>query len=56
MQALEGKDVKISMDGRSREFDNIFIERLWRSVKYQEDIHKKLPDSGRGYQRAEAVL
>jgi len=29
-------DIKISMDGRGRVFDNIFIERLWRSVKYEE--------------------
>jgi putative transposase len=28
--------VKISMDGRGRVFDNIFIERLWRSVKWEE--------------------
>ncbi len=29
-------DIKISMDGRGRVFDNIFIERLWRSLKYEE--------------------
>jgi putative transposase len=29
-------EIKISMDGRGRAFDNIFIERLWRSVKYEE--------------------
>jgi putative transposase len=28
--------MKLSMDGRGRAFDNIFIERLWRSVKYEE--------------------
>lgn len=28
--------VKISMDGRGRWMDNVFIERLWRSVKYEE--------------------
>ena len=28
--------VKISMDGRGRWLDNVFIERLWRSVKYEE--------------------
>lgn len=33
---LLSKDIKISMDGRGRAFDNIFIERLWRSVKYEE--------------------
>ena len=35
---LESAGVKISMDGRGRVFDNIFIERLWRTVKY-EDIY-----------------
>ena len=32
---LSGHDVAISMDGRGRVFDNIFVERLWRSVKYE---------------------
>lgn len=35
---LIAKEVRISMDGRGRAYDNIFIERLWRSVKY-EDIY-----------------
>ncbi len=35
---LEGAGVAISMDGRGRALDNIFIERLWRSLKY-EDIY-----------------
>ncbi len=29
-------EIKISMDGRGRVYDNIFIERLWRTVKYEE--------------------
>jgi len=33
-QKLLDKRIKISMDGRGRVFDNIFIERLWRTVKY----------------------
>jgi putative transposase len=33
---LERSGVRISMDGRGRATDNIFIERLWRSVKYEE--------------------
>jgi putative transposase len=33
---LESKNVKISMDGKGRCLDNIFVERLWRSVKYEE--------------------
>jgi len=35
---LETANIRISMDGRGRVFDNIFIERLWRTVKY-EDIY-----------------
>jgi putative transposase len=33
---LERNGIRISMDGRDRCLDNIFIERLWRSVKYEE--------------------
>jgi putative transposase len=32
---LRAADVRISMDGRGRWMDNVFIERLWRSVKYE---------------------
>jgi len=32
---LEDAGVRISMDGRGRALDNIFVERLWRSVKYE---------------------
>jgi putative transposase len=37
---LKREGVFISMDGRGRAFDNIFVERLWRSVKY-EDVYLK---------------
>ena len=33
---LQAKEIAISMDGRGRCMDNIFIERLWRSLKYEE--------------------
>ena len=33
---LQVAGVRISMDGRGRVFDNIFVERLWRTVKYEE--------------------
>lgn len=33
---LKKQNIKISMDGRGRCFDNIFTERLWRTVKYEE--------------------
>ncbi len=39
-QVLHAAQIRISMDGRGRAFDNIMIERLWRTVKY-EDIYLK---------------
>lgn len=33
---LKSSNITISMDGKGRAFDNIFVERLWRSVKYEE--------------------
>jgi putative transposase len=33
---LKTRDIRISMDGKRRWVDNVFIERLWRSVKYEE--------------------
>lgn len=39
------KDIKLSMDGKGRAIDNVFIERLWRSVKY-ESIYLNPPNSG----------
>ena len=32
---LKKRDIAISMDGRGRALDNVFIERLWRSLKYE---------------------
>ena len=37
---LKQHEIKISMDGKGRWVDNVFIERLWRSVKY-EDVYLK---------------
>jgi len=36
LNVLRNADVKISMDGKGRALDNVFIERLWRTVKYEE--------------------
>lgn len=33
---LEAAGAQVSMDGRGRALDNVFVERLWRSVKYEE--------------------
>lgn len=46
---LEVAGVSIARDGRGRVFDNIFIERRWRSVKY-EDVYRK------DYDRVPAVM
>ena len=37
---LKKEEIAISMDGRGRALDNVFIERLWRSLKY-EDVYLK---------------
>lgn len=44
-ERLSSRSIEISMDGRGRALDNVFIERLWRSVKY-EDIYLKGYESG----------
>jgi len=40
-EKLEAPGVRISMDGRGRGLDNVFVERLWRSLKYEE-VHLKV--------------
>ncbi len=42
--ALKDAGVRISMDGRGRFMDNIFIERLWRSLKYEAVYLHELTD------------
>ena len=42
---LEAAGVRISMDGRGRWLDNVFVERLWRSLKYEE-VHLKVYANG----------
>jgi putative transposase len=36
IELLKARDIRISMDGKRRWVDNVFIERLWRSLKYEE--------------------
>lgn len=43
---LESQDIQISMDGKGRWADNIMIERLWRSVKYEEIYTKEYASVG----------
>ena len=35
-EAVLGRGIKLSMDGKGRWIDNVFVERLWRSLKYEE--------------------
>jgi putative transposase len=46
---LDAADARISMDGKGRWIDNVFIERLWRSVKY-EDVYLRSYENGRELQ------
>lgn len=42
---LKSNDIQISMDGKGRAIDNIYVERLWRSVKY-EHVYLHTPADG----------
>ena len=42
---LQDAGGRISMDGRGRRMDNVFIERLWRSLKY-ERVHLRAFETG----------
>ena len=44
LKVLQENKIAISMDGRGRCFDNIFVERLWRTVKYEEVYLKEYAD------------
>jgi putative transposase len=51
---LEAAGVRVSMDGRGRAMDNIFVERLWRSVKYENIYlhdYASVPELEQGLQR-----
>jgi len=51
---LEGRQITISMDGRGRYLDNIFVERLWRSLKYEEVYlkdYRLVPEAREGIDR-----
>jgi len=43
-QPLLAAGVKLSMDGKGRCLDNVFVERLWRSLKYEEVYLKRYED------------
>ena len=48
---LESAGVAVSMDGRGRALDNVFVERLWRTVKYENiyiRCYSSVPELDRG--------
>ena len=45
IDTLKAAGVQISMDGKGRWIDNVFIERLWRSVKY-ENVYLRAYENG----------
>ena len=54
VRVLKDREIRISMDGRGRAMDNIMIERLWRSVKYEEVYlkdYQNVRDAFRGLAR-----
>jgi putative transposase len=48
VDCLEGSGVSVSWDGRGRALDNVFVERLWRTVKYEEIYLKAYADGAEG--------
>ncbi len=55
-QILKDSKVKISMDGKGRAFDNIMIERLWRTVKYEDVYLNDYEDYYKAYRHLEKYL
>ena len=53
---LLAAQVRLSMDGRGRAFDNIFVERLWRTVKYEEVFIKDYRDVAEAHQGLDQYL
>src|SRR6202035_2532045 len=51
LQELDSRGIRVSMDGKGRYLDNIFIERLWRSLKYEDvyiKVYATVPKARRG--------
>ena len=55
-QTLQSSDVAISMDGMGRAIDNVMIERLWRTVKYEEVYLKEYVSGTDCYQGLGAYM
>jgi len=53
---LKSSGITISMDGRGRAIDNVFVERLWRSVKYEEVYLREYEDGWEAEQCLDAYF
>jgi putative transposase len=53
---LENHGIAVSMDGRGRALDNVFVERLWRSVKYEEVYLRDYADGWEAQERLAAYF
>jgi putative transposase len=53
---LESQGIAVSMDGRGRAIDNVFVERLWRSVKYEEVYLREYVDGWEAQERLAAYF
>jgi putative transposase len=49
-ELLKCRDVRISMDGKGRYWDNIIVERLWRTIKYEEVYLKRYETGEEAYE------
>jgi putative transposase len=56
IEALKAKSIRISMDGKGRWVDNVFVERLWRSVKYEEVYLRSYSDGREAHERLTAYF
>lgn len=55
-QALRSRNILVSMDSRGRALDNVFIERLWRSMKYEEVYQNEYRDVTHARERIKNYL
>ena len=53
---MKSAGVKISMDGKGRAFDNIMVERLWRTVKYEEVYLNEYANFFEAYENLERYI
>ena len=54
--ALTAAGIRISMDGRGRALDNVFVERLWRTVKYEEIYLRDYADGREAHARLDSYF